>query len=259
MPSNRSLPVGDGNAFDVDRARGTPTTDRGWTVSTRIRRVTSPVAQGTFSYAMTVRVGDRDASTQGARANGARPEQRRATDGRRSRSSNASGRRAVDRASSFACPGNLPDAPWYALVQLKGEGKGNGPFGVYWEDERLVLKKSASQSYGSTRMHNVWVAASPTPRDRWIKLLVHVKWSTASDGAYELLGDLADGQGFRQLKRLTTGWTLKYDSSGAPVNVGARIGIYRLAGPRDSAVYFDGFTVAGTRAAATNRAFGESL
>ena len=73
------------------------------------------------------------------------------------------------------------------------------------------------------------------------------------------MGDLADGQGFRQLKGLTPGWTLKYGATGAPVNVGARFGIYRLALAQDSTLYFDGFNVATTRAGATQQAFGVSM
>jgi Polysaccharide lyase len=105
----------------------------------------------------------------------------------------------------------------------------------------------------------VWEAPSQTVRNRWVKLLVHVRWSTGGDGFYELWGDLADGHGFRELKALTSGWTLKNGSSGGPVDVGARIGIYRSSLAQDGTVYFDGFNVATTRAAATTRAFGEPL
>ena len=156
-------------------------------------------------------------------------------------------------------PANYPTATWNAIVQLKGEGTGNGPIGIYFENGKLALKKSTTQAYGSTTAFKVWESPTATARDVGVKLLVHVKWSTGGDGAYELLGDLADGQGFRQLKALTTGWTLKYGSSGAPVNVGARFGIYRSALAQDTTAYFDGFNVSSTRTDATLRAFGNAL
>ena len=156
-------------------------------------------------------------------------------------------------------PSSYPGAAWNTLVQLKGAGSGNGPLGLYWENNRVVLKKSASQTYGSTNIGTVWSPSVATPRDRWIKLLVHVKWSTGGDGFYELFGDLGDEQGFRQLKPLTSGWTLKHASDGTPVSVGARFGIYRAALAEDTTAYFDGFAVAATSADAILRAFGTTF
>ena len=121
----------------------------------------------------------------------------------------------------------------------------------------MALRKSSTQSYGSTGLSTAWSSPSPVSRGLWIKLLLHVKWSTGGDGAYELLGDLADGKGFRQLRGLTDGWTLKRDRTGSAVSVGARFGIYRSGLARDGTAYFDGFNVAATRADATLRAFGE--
>ena len=157
-------------------------------------------------------------------------------------------------------PANYPTATWNAIVQLKGEGTGNGPIGIYFENGKLALKKSTTQAYGSTTAFKVWDSSTATARDVWVKLLVHVKWSTGGDGAYELLGDLADGQGFRQLKALTTGWTLKYGSSGAPVNVWppgseSTAPHSRRTRPR----LLDGFNVSSTRTDATLRAFGNAL
>ena len=224
-----------------------------------MRQVSSPVAQGQRAYAITVRAADRDAYTSGAQRtevgqnNGARsfPDgvERQMLQGQE---------RWVG--LQVQIPANYPTtSSWNALVQFKGEGTGNGPLSWGWANGKLRFTKSQSQTYGSVNDAPMWESPTTTVRDRWIKLLVHVKWSTGSDGFYEVFGDLADGQGFRQLKALTPGWTLKLGSTGAPVRVGARFGIYRYAVAQDSTLYYDGFNVATTRADATLRAFGESL
>jgi hypothetical protein len=247
-----------GNAFDVNSGNATSTLNSAWALSSRVRRTTSPVAQGSYAYAMTVRGSDRDAYTSGAQRTelGQNNAARTMADG-----VDRQMRQGQERWIGFQVriPASYPSAAWNTLVQLKGAGSGNGPLGVYWENNRVVLKKSSSQTYGSTSIASVWSPATATPRDSWIKLLVHVKWSTGGDGFYELLGDLADGQGLRQLKPLTSGWTLKYAADGTPVSVGPRVGIYRSALTQDATAYFDGFAVGATRADATLRAFGAAL
>jgi hypothetical protein len=247
-----------GNAFDVNGGNGTSTLSATWGPSTRVRRVTSPVAQGSYAFAMTVKAADHDAYTSGAQRTevGQNNTARTMADG-----IDRQMRQGQDRwiAYQVRIPAGYPTATWNAIQQNKGEGKGNGPLSWYFEGGKLMLKKSASQSYGSTNANTVWTSPTPTARDKWIKILLHVKWSTGSDGFYEAFGDLADGNGFRQLKARTSGWTLKYGADGGPVNVGSRIGIYRSALSQDATAYFDGFNVAGSRADATARAFGASL
>ncbi len=207
---------------------------------------------------MTVDAGDRDAFTSGAQRTelGQNNSARAMADG-------------VDRqmyqgqdrwiALQLRIPGNFPSsANWSKFVQFKGEGTGYGAFGIGWYGGKLRLEKAGSQTYGSANAPDVWVSPTATARDQWLKLLVHVKWSTSGDGFYEFFGDLADGQGFRQLKGTTYGWTLKYGSNGGPMSVGARFGIYREAVSTGSTAYFDGFNVAATRADATLRGFGAS-
>lgn len=143
-------------------------------------------------------------------------------------------------------------------MQFKGEGSGYGAFGIGWHHGKIGFEKADSQVYGSVNAPDVWLSPTATVRDQWLKILVHVKWSTSSDGFYELFGDLADGQGFRQLKARTNGWTLKYAANGGPVAIGARIGIYRQALSTGVTAYYDGFNVAATRADATLRGFGMS-
>jgi Polysaccharide lyase/Ca-dependent carbohydrate-binding module xylan-binding len=247
-----------GNAFDVNDSKGTSTLSPQWAADTRVRRVTSPVAQGSWAYSITVRGSDRDAYTRSAQRTelGQSNSPRTMSDGV-DRQMYAGQERWI--ALQLCIPADYPSPRWNTLVQLKGEGRGNGPLGIYWENRRLVLKKSDSQIYGSTDVSTVWAAPAATLRERWVKLMVHVNWSTGGDGGYELLGDLADGLGFRRLKAFTPGWTLKYGSDGGAASVGARIGIYREAVGQDTTAYFDGFNVAATRVDASLRAFGEAL
>ncbi len=252
-PSSREWATG--NAFDVNRGNATSMLSGGWSSSTRVRRVSSPVAQGSSAYAVTVLGGDRDAYTSGAQRTevGQNNASRSFPDGVNRQMTHGQERWI---ALQLRIPADFPSARWNSLVQLKGAGTGNGPFGVSWENGRITLAKSERRSYGSTDLDTVWAPPGPSARDRWLKLAIHVKWSTGPNGFYELLGDLGDGQGFHQLKPRTDGWTLKRDAAGEPVDVGARFGIYRSAIAADATAYFDGFTVARTRADATRRAFG---
>ena len=92
-------------------------------------------------------------------------------------------------------PASYASGSWNSIAQLKGQGIGNGPFGLYFENGKLILSKSRSQAYGSVLSSDVWIAPTLTARDRWLELLVHVKWSIGSDGFYELFGDLRTGEG----------------------------------------------------------------
>ena len=55
-----------GNAFDVNAGNGTSTLSSSWAASSRVRRLTTGMAQGTGMYAITVRAADHDAYTSGA-------------------------------------------------------------------------------------------------------------------------------------------------------------------------------------------------
>jgi hypothetical protein len=247
-----------GNAYDINAGRGTFTHRRSWAGTTRVRRVRRPRAQGTAAYALTVRARDRDPYTRGAQRTelGQNNPDRRMPD-RVDRQMYQGQDRWI--ALQLRIPRSFPKARWNTLVQLKGAGTGNGPFGLALAGGRLILQKSATQKPGSTSLRRVWAQLRHTARDHWIKLLMHVRWSTGADGSYAVFGDLADGRGFRRLRATTRDWTLKYDRDGHPAAVGARFGIYRAAVRRDATVYFDGFNVATTRAGATLRAFGTTL
>jgi polysaccharide lyase-like protein len=249
-----------GNAFDVLSGQGTFTTNAAWSTTTRVTRVTSPVAQGTMAYAMTVVSSDHDFYTTNA-------QRTEVGQGNPSRTMPTGGDRQFRQgddmwvAWQLQVPASYPiPTSWVTFTQFKGAGTGNGPFGIYFDGNKLSLGKSQDQTYGNVNIASVWSSPTTTVRDQWIKLLLHVKWSTGSDGSYELWGDLKDGLGFRRLKALTSGWTLKFDPSNlSPVIVHARIGIYRAAVATTSTVYYDGFNASTTRGDATLTAFGESL
>jgi hypothetical protein len=122
-------------------------------------------------------------------------------------------------------------------------------------DGRLQLDQSESQTYGSVDIPTIWRSRSPVARDEWLRFVMHTRWSTGPDGFVELYGDLADGLGLRQLMPRHQRWTLKLGEDGGPVNVGWRFGQYRRGVPGNSTVYFDGMSVARTRAAAEAAAF----
>jgi hypothetical protein len=92
--------------------------------------------------------------------------------------------------------------------------------------------------------------------NQWVKMSVHIRFSTdPSVGFVEVYGD-PDGRGVRRLMRRTHFATLASDLSGNPVPSAARIGIYRNSAITGTAhLYFDGYTVATSRLAAETNAF----
>jgi hypothetical protein len=85
------------------------------------------------------------------------------------------------------------------------------------------------------------------PRDRWLHVLWHIKWSDSAEGQIEVFADTGGG-----LQRIAgyRGWTLKRGFAGQRVLVHPRVGIYRRTIPRDTRIYFSGFDVAASRGAA---------
>ena len=218
---------------------------------------TARIRQGLFngrrSYAVTVRAGDRDRYTSTAQ----RTELGQGNPGR----TMADG---VDRkmyngqerwiAEQIFIPGNAPTGnrsyQFYGLNQFKVDGSGGPPAGLSFEDNRFVVDRANSKTYGSTGQTDLWTSDSVIARNAWVKVLFHIKWSTGSDGFIEAFGDLKDGKGYRQLMRRYSGWTLKYGSNGRPGVLHSRAGIYRRAINTDTTIYFAGYNVATTRAAA---------
>lgn len=102
-------------------------------------------------------------------------------------------------------------------------------------------------------------AVGPAIRNRWVQFTLHVKFSpNPAVGFVELYGDL-DGRGQKLLLPLHHIYTMKVDpSTGETVPSHARIGIYRdpeIQGT--SHIYYAGYTVATTKQAAEQSAFGE--
>lgn len=101
------------------------------------------------------------------------------------------------------------------------------------------------------------VGAYPLPKDRWVKLTYHIKFSAnPAVGSIEIFGDLGDGLGMRTLAPLRIRATLKYNPLGEMAPAHMRAGIYRdplMIGTQN--LYIDGITVATTRAAAEANAY----
>jgi hypothetical protein len=218
----------------------------------RIRRSTKVVAQGRYSYAITTAPGDR--------CDGERTELGQDNPPRAGFSEKRLFRSGDDRYISFqvnlARNFDVHVETWRVIAQfhLPGDGLGTPPLSLDVEDGRFVLYKSDSnaETYGTIPL---WSA--PAVNRRWVKFTLHVKFSPdPKSGFVELWGNPAGGAVRRLLSRTAT-YTMKRDPSGATPPVHARIGIYRNPrGPFGTeTVYYDGFTVATTRAAAEANAF----
>jgi Polysaccharide lyase len=93
-------------------------------------------------------------------------------------------------------------------------------------------------------------------RRRWARFTLHIHFSAdPATGFVDVYSDAAAGGMRRRLVRHRLP-TLNRTGAGAPVPSAARIGIYRDSAIGGSAhLYFDGYTVATTRAAAEHNAF----
>jgi hypothetical protein len=116
-------------------------------------------------------------------------------------------------------------------------------------DGAFYLERAAGTASSNATTIPTRLATAAT--DRWVKLSMHIKFSTdPSVGFVEIYGD-PDGTGMRQLKSLEHFSTLATDASGNPVPSHSRFGIYRNRTISGTAhVYYDGYTVATTHSAA---------
>jgi hypothetical protein len=237
--------------------------------SPRFTYVTSPAPlAGSRTLKIVAFSGDRDAYTSSAqrselghdRTFGEAPTNRTFTNGME-----------VWYGYSLYIPSSYPTVSnWFTCQQGKVIASGNGPFSLYFENGRLKWNQSNSQTYGSTDIITRWTddRSGGTARDVWHKMLVHIKWSTGSDGFVEVFGDTNNGQGFRTILPRINRWTLKYFSDGGPAVAEVRCGIYRQALARDDTMYFGRFACsqvtggnlsANARAAVTTFAYGQNL
>jgi hypothetical protein len=221
----------------------------------RIRRSTAVVAQGRYSYAITTAHGDRcdGERTELGQDNPSRPG---FTEGHLFRS-------GEDRYISFqvllARNFDVNVRTWRVITQLHlpGSGLGTPPLSLDVESGRFVLYKSDA-NVDSNGTIPLW--SGPARNDRWVKFTLHLKFSAdPAVGFVELWGNPADGPVVALLPKTHT-YTMKRDASGAEPPLHARIGIYRNpAGPFGTeTAYYDGFTVATTRAAAEGNAFSQA-
>ena len=140
---------------------------------------------------------------------------------------------------------------WRVIMQLHQRGDGSPPISLDVESGRFVLYRSESPANDSVNSTALWSA--PAATGRWVRFTLHVRFSPIpDDGFVELWGNPAGGR-VVQLLPETAMHTMKQGA--LPLH--SRIGIYRNpAGPFGTeTVYYDGYTVATTRAAAEANAF----
>ena len=212
----------------------------------KIRRVTSPVAQGRYAYSITVAPGD---DCHGERAelgqgNPSRPgfENRVFEDGDERWISfqvrlGADFDTSVDTwrvIAQFHEPGGDYGTP---ALSLQVEG---GDFVLYRADKNVVSEDTVE----------LW--RTPAVKDRWVRFTLHVKFSPdPHTGFLELFGNPAGGPVHQLLRKRAT-FTMRKGPGGRGAPLHARIGIYRDPEGHfgTETVYFDGYTVAKSRAAA---------
>jgi hypothetical protein len=119
----------------------------------------------------------------------------------------------------------------------------------------VALEVHNGHYYLSNNGNPVWMGPIATT-GRWAKFTFHIKWSSRpSVGFVQIFGD-PDGSGVRQLLAPKYMNTLSHTTDGTPVSGHARIGIYRNATISGTAhLYYDGYTVATSQAAAEANAF----
>jgi hypothetical protein len=221
------------------------------TSSDRIVRTAAVVAQGAHAYAITAAHGD---DCDGERAELGQGNPSRA--GFEDRLFHEGDERWI--AFQVRLGGNFDVNvdTWRVIMQLHQPGGelGPPPLALQVTDGDFVLYKGdANVESGDTIP--MWRA--PARTGRWVKFALHVKFSAdPRAGFVELWGNPAGGPVVPLLPRTAT-YTMKKDAGGTAVPLHARIGIYRnpAGGFGTETAYFDGFTVATSRAAAEANAF----
>jgi hypothetical protein len=216
----------------------------------RIRRSSTVVAQGRYSYAITAVHGDQ---CDGERAELAQGNPQR--DGFANRVFNAGDDRYISFQVLLGRDLDLAAPSWRLIAQLHQAGNlGTPALSLNVEEGRFVLYRSDAnvESFDTVP---VWEAAAS--KGRWVKFTMHVRFSSdQAEGFVELWGNPAGGEVVPLLGRFPMA-TMKKDASGTTVPDHARIGIFRNEAVRfgTETVYYDGFTVATSRRAAERNAF----
>jgi hypothetical protein len=216
----------------------------------RVGRSTAPVAQGRYSYAITLAHGDR---CYGERAELGQGNPGRA--GFESRLFQPGDDRYISFQVYLAPNFDIHATGWRLIAQFHQQaGLGTPPLSLDVEAGRFVLYRSANNSDSSDTVP-LWSA--PAANGRWVKFTLHVKFSAdPQQGLVEMWGNPAGGDVVKLLGATRT-FTMKTDGSGRTVPDHARIGIFRNEHARfgTETAYYDGFTVATTREAAEGNAF----
>ena len=214
---------------------------------TRVKQVTSPVAQGEKAYEFELRDGD-DAYGERCELGHGNP----------TRNGFPLFHNGDERWISFQVylPDDYPiDAPrWNVFFQLKQLGSmGTPAVSMEVVKGQFVLNNSDNNTISGTTVKK-WTG--PASRNRWVQFTMHTKFSPDENVGYvELFGDL-DGGGQKLLMPKTHMHTMKQDAAGVPVLSHARIGMYRDPSIQGTShIFFDGYTIATTKDDAEGPAF----
>src|SRR5947208_1530291 len=235
---------------DAERAQSQEWASQSCADTSRVKQVTSPVAQGTHAYELDLQDGDQSW--------GERCELGMGNPTRNGFPLFYSG---DDRWISFQTympsdfPINTPD--WNVFFQIHQQGDGGcPPLALHVEDGQYKLFNTTRNTY-VLQTYQMWSA--PAERDHWAKFTLHIMNSTDdSKGFIEMFGDL-DGTVYKQLMPKTYTHTMTAYPNGEPMVNHARVGIYRNpAIPGNAHIDFDGFTIATDRESAERGAFGDA-
>jgi hypothetical protein len=215
----------------------------------RIERVTSPVAQGAYAYR--VELGSKGCFGDRAEIGQGNPV--------RAGFENRLFQPGEDRYISFQVfmprSFDVGFPSWRVIAQFHQNGNlGTPALALHVEHGRFRLFESSSnRDAGDTVL--LWSA--PAVRGRWVRFTFHIHFSANRKlGLVELWGN--PGGRMARLFGPRRGYTMKVDDSGHVVPDHARIGIFRDGRVRHApldVIYYDGYTVATTRAAAEAVAF----
>jgi polysaccharide lyase-like protein len=221
----------------------------------RVSRVTAPVAQGRYAFAFTVSDGD-NCYGERAEVGQALPSRPGFTGPRRLFE------QGDDRWIAFSVylgrrfPVNTRRwdviAQWKQLISTAVVPVPMLALQVH--DGGFYLERAAGTA--SPIATTVSKRLAPAVTGRWVKITMHIVFSTdPAVGRVEIYGD-PDGAGMRQLMAPHHFSTLATDAAGNAVPSHSRIGIYRSASIGGTArLYYDGYVVATGRSAAEAAAF----
>jgi hypothetical protein len=216
-----------------------------------VKRVGEPAAQGRFAYAITVAHGD-DCDGERAELGDGNPTRA----GFEDRLFHEGDERWISFQVRLGDNFDVKVDTWRVIMQLHQPGGELGPPPLALQvtnGDFVLYKGDANVESGSTIP--MWEA--PARTGRWVRFSLHVKFSADPRvGFVELWGNPGGGSVVPLLARTPT-YTMKKDAGGVAVPLHARIGIYRNPGGGfgTETAYFDGFTVATSRAAAEANAF----